>query len=227
MEIHKPKPVHNWRELLTEIGVIVFGIVIAISLEQLVEAWHWAGEVKIAREALRAEIAPISTFYASRLTIAPCMDKKLDAVSDLIRDAAAGRPSPAEGIKFVGLGSVLSDSEWQSERSSQVLTHFPRSELAQMSSFYGQLPDVRQFIHDEANAWAALAVLSDGSQKLEAADLAQLRVNYHLARRYEYLITLIAARELGITKKLAVAYPSPGPELTTARCGVGAAIYKF
>ena len=23
MEIHKPKPVHNWRELLTEIGVVV------------------------------------------------------------------------------------------------------------------------------------------------------------------------------------------------------------
>ena len=33
MEIHKPKPVHNWRELLTEIGVVVIGILIALSLE--------------------------------------------------------------------------------------------------------------------------------------------------------------------------------------------------
>ena len=37
MEIHKPKPVHSWRELLTELGIVVLGICIAISLEQFVE----------------------------------------------------------------------------------------------------------------------------------------------------------------------------------------------
>jgi len=40
MEFHKPKPVHSWREFLTEVGTIVLGILIALSLEQMVETWH-------------------------------------------------------------------------------------------------------------------------------------------------------------------------------------------
>jgi N-acyl homoserine lactone hydrolase len=31
MEIHKPKPVHSWRELLTEIGVVAIGVAIALA----------------------------------------------------------------------------------------------------------------------------------------------------------------------------------------------------
>src|SRR6185437_9249744 len=33
VEIHKPKPVHNWREFLTEIGVVVIGVCIALAAE--------------------------------------------------------------------------------------------------------------------------------------------------------------------------------------------------
>jgi hypothetical protein len=38
MDIHKPKPIHNFREFLSEIGVIVCGVLIALILEQAVEA---------------------------------------------------------------------------------------------------------------------------------------------------------------------------------------------
>ncbi len=41
MEIHKPKAVHRWREFLIEIGTITFGILIALGLEQGIEALHW------------------------------------------------------------------------------------------------------------------------------------------------------------------------------------------
>jgi hypothetical protein len=52
MEIHKPKPVHSWKELLGEIGVIVIGIVIALSGEQLIEANHRAHQRADLRAAL-------------------------------------------------------------------------------------------------------------------------------------------------------------------------------
>jgi hypothetical protein len=47
VEFHKPKPVHNWRELLTEIGVVVIGVCIALAAEQAVEWWHWRGRLCI------------------------------------------------------------------------------------------------------------------------------------------------------------------------------------
>ncbi len=40
MHIHRPKPLHGWREVLFEIGIIVVGIVIAVGLEQTVEFFH-------------------------------------------------------------------------------------------------------------------------------------------------------------------------------------------
>src|SRR5258705_11348027 len=56
MEIHKPKPIHTWRELLTEIGVIVIGVAIALAGEQTVEALHWHYRVNDAMEAIRLEL---------------------------------------------------------------------------------------------------------------------------------------------------------------------------
>jgi len=38
LDIHNPKPVHNFREFLSELGVVVLGIVIALSGEQLIES---------------------------------------------------------------------------------------------------------------------------------------------------------------------------------------------
>ena len=55
MEIHKPKPVHSWKELLSEVGVVVIGIVIALTGEQVVEAVHRQGERTELREALEHE----------------------------------------------------------------------------------------------------------------------------------------------------------------------------
>ena len=57
MEIHKPKPVHNWRELLTEIGVVVIGVCIALAAEQTVEWLRWRSHVAEARAVIATELA--------------------------------------------------------------------------------------------------------------------------------------------------------------------------
>ena len=33
MDIPKPKPIHNWRDFLKEVGIIVLGVCIALSAE--------------------------------------------------------------------------------------------------------------------------------------------------------------------------------------------------
>ncbi|MFX8887306.1 hypothetical protein ABTM83_19805, partial [Acinetobacter baumannii] len=55
MEIHKPKPVHSWRELLSELGVVVVGIMIALGAEQVVETIHRDHQRAELREALRID----------------------------------------------------------------------------------------------------------------------------------------------------------------------------
>jgi len=76
MEFHKPKPVHNWRDLFKEIGIIVIGVSIALAAEQMVEYFHWRNEVSIARKALQDEIISIDRFYIRRIGLAPCEAKQ-------------------------------------------------------------------------------------------------------------------------------------------------------
>ena len=54
--MHKPKPIRTWREFFTEIGVIVLGVLIALGLEQAMEALHWSYRVRDAETAMRAEL---------------------------------------------------------------------------------------------------------------------------------------------------------------------------
>jgi hypothetical protein len=163
---------------------------------------HWQGEVTAARTALRAEMVPIADYYRMRVAIAPCVNRKLEAVSVLIADAAAGRKVETGDLLFNGLGAAIYDSEWQSQRASQTLTHFPRQELALMSAFYGQRQTMEDWSLEEAAAWAHLAVLQDAAQKLGPGDLAQLRVASHLARRYQNAITGNAALQLDVAARL-------------------------
>jgi hypothetical protein len=45
MHIHLPKPLHGWREVAGEVGIIVIGILIALGAEQAVEAIHHRSQV--------------------------------------------------------------------------------------------------------------------------------------------------------------------------------------
>src|SRR5947209_7379021 len=78
MHFHLPKPLHGWRALLGEVGIIVVGVLIALGAEQLVETWHWHGQAEEARAALRSEVRDDDLPQAfTRLAIAPCLDKQL------------------------------------------------------------------------------------------------------------------------------------------------------
>src|SRR5689334_9592983 len=57
VEFHKPKPVHNWREFLSEVGVVVLGVCIALAAEQAVEWWRWRDQVAQARGVIATEMA--------------------------------------------------------------------------------------------------------------------------------------------------------------------------
>ncbi len=37
MHVHLPRPLHGWRELVGEVGVIVLGVLIALGAGQIVE----------------------------------------------------------------------------------------------------------------------------------------------------------------------------------------------
>ena len=70
MEIHKPKPVRDWREFLSEMLVIVLGILIALSGEQLIETLQWRHEVRETETRLGRELGANAAVAMLRLPTA-------------------------------------------------------------------------------------------------------------------------------------------------------------
>ena len=79
MEIHKPKAAHSVREFTIEIATIICGILIALGLEQAVDAWHWSQKVREAEASMRNELVVDDGPQAFvRVAQSPCIKAELD-----------------------------------------------------------------------------------------------------------------------------------------------------
>src|SRR6478609_5451099 len=97
MDVHKPKPIRSWRELLTEVGVIVLSVCIALSAEQAVEWVHWRNQVADARKTIASEMAANTASAVSRLRTQGCTDRRLDALAQILDDATRNGSLPPVG----------------------------------------------------------------------------------------------------------------------------------
>jgi len=89
MEVHRPGATRSWREFISEIGIIVLGVLIALSAEQAVDYLHWHHKLGAAEESMRAELKADRTFALEYAIFAKCTDSYLDRLEfDLLkRDA--------------------------------------------------------------------------------------------------------------------------------------------
>jgi len=81
MDIHKPKPWHNWREFLKELGTIALGVGVALAAEQTVEWLHWREQVAEAREAIASETTQNIAGSIRRMRTVQCTENRLDALA--------------------------------------------------------------------------------------------------------------------------------------------------
>ena len=219
MEIHKPKPVHSWREFLTEIGTITLGVLIALAAEQAVEWLHWQSEVKVARVALHAEIAADNAiFLTRRVAIAPCLERQAQEAGRILDDLEAKRPPGRFTTFHPENGSLLSFNEWESERAAQTLTHFPREELALIGRYYEQLADDKNWMLNETNAWHELSVLRHPPSEIGISDILRLRAALEDAEEDEGLVVQNVRRQLSWSGQLGIAAKPYDPARLAQYC---------
>ena len=218
MDIHKPKPWHSWREFMKELGTIALGVCIALAAEQAVEWWHWQGEVREARKALVAEITRNNSEVMKVLGMGPCLERQTNEAEAILNSVEAGQQPPSFTTFHHEIGIYLSDSEWESERSSQVLTHFPRAELAVMNRYYGQIPILRSLIGPMAQTWTDLSVLRNPPSKLGPDTLVRLRANIDSARHTQTINLFNALAMLNISAEIGVSRPPPQTARSARYC---------
>jgi hypothetical protein len=160
MEIHKPKPVHSWREFLTELGVVVLGICIALGAEQVVERVHEAGLAHEAGAMARSELRANLRNILRRSATEACIDRRLDEVAGFL--AASDRPG-YRPPRWIGrpMVEILNSAGWDAASQSGRAALLDESEQAEFGRLYGQLRDLTQLERDEQKAWAEIRQLED------------------------------------------------------------------
>lgn len=210
MHIHKPKAVHGLREFLSEIGVIVVGILIALSLEAGVDWMHWRHEVREARDQLREELRFDEQVYVHRADVAPCVAANLGRLKGVIADLRAGRRVPAAPVDSPENGPIRHEI-WNSMSSAQVLVHFPRAELRRYGAFYQNVTDIEYFMDRESRVWRQLHLVEADPSALSRPEINSLWLAVGEAEEMGKLAALMSHRQVEIGRELGIQLPKPDP----------------
>ena len=207
MEIHKPKAVHGWRELINEIGVIVIGVLIALGAEQAVEYLHWRHQVAEGREAVHEDLEGIIGQTAEREAYSACIGHRLEDVADILDKASETGRLPPVGRLGVGARRVWTMGSWDAQVAAQVANHFPRDQLLALGSAHDLLAEVAVINRDEFDQWSQLYAIVGPGRRIGEAEIGTLRAalskaNYDakLMRMAAYQINEIAM-EIGLVDK--------------------------
>jgi hypothetical protein len=184
MHIHLPKPLHGWRALLGEIGVVFVGIVLALGAESLLQDYHWHQQVTVSEQAIKGELEPDAFHAYERLLVQPCLRGQLSRLAAALNSRAphwTGMPMAVTNPTTPEVASAPQDDRvlpasyrppnrtmtevaWRNAISVGALDHMNPDRVAQLSAVYANLETWRDSQDEEARAAARLAPLAfDGS----------------------------------------------------------------
>lgn len=177
MHFSLPKPLHGWREFAGEVGIIVVGVLIALSAEQVVESLHWRDTIDAERRALDDDVAAIWKAMSARLVIQQCVDRRLEDLRTVL--GRHGRGEPLRIAAPIGRPAVwtASTASLQIASADQSLSHMP---LAAKRAYFGvfeSYDDFERTANEERASWRTLQLLDDAAT-LDDADWHDLRHAY-------------------------------------------------
>jgi hypothetical protein len=137
MHFHLPKPLHGWRAFVGEIGIIVIGVLIALTAEQFVEHRNWEIQARSARAALTAEIRDDNLPQAyARVAIAPCLDSQLKQLQDAFDHEMDRAQFAPLARNYLPPKRTWDNEAWTAVVATGVLSHGGSQELIQWSLPY-------------------------------------------------------------------------------------------
>jgi hypothetical protein len=170
MEVHKPKLVQNWRELVKEWGIIVLGVLTALLAEQAVQSIEWHHKVDAAIADMKNELSNGDGTQAYvRMAMHDCVESRLNAIRSAAE--AGDRPRSRRLIDSVWLPNNTYDSlARESATASDVASHMPTATMMQFRIAYDVVPQLDRLADRELTDLARLRALPSTGGVLEASE---------------------------------------------------------
>lgn len=208
MEVHKPKLVTNWRELLKEWGIIVLGVLTALLAEQAVQSIEWKHKVNAAVTDMNNELSAGDAPQAyARLAMHDCVARALVELR-----AAVERGDRAQTRALVDK-FWLPTRTWDSlardaATASDVAGHMPHERMLQYRIAYEMIPDEQRIADKELSDVGLLRALPTNGGALETSEkqselqaIEALNVdNDIMAREGRFLLARLRIMSLGLDR---------------------------
>src|SRR5436309_3082393 len=141
MDVHKPKPIRNWREFLKEFGTIVLGVSVALAAEQGVEWWHWKNRVADARAAMLLELRDENAPQAyTRVAARDCYEQQLNIMQSAIETERPRAEIAALIRNYRVPNRSWRTASWDALLASDVASHISPEQLIQWSLQHDNVP---------------------------------------------------------------------------------------
>ena len=227
MHFHLPKPLHGWREFAGEVGIIVFGILIALGAEQVVETVHQKAELHEAEDAMVKELRDDDLPQAfTRTAVYRCYADQLGALKQSVASGDRAKVL-ALAAAYRPIGRTWDEQAWQSAISSQVLVHSGSKRLLGWSQAYVMIPLLGERNTAEQDELPELAASISGEGHLSETQQDRL---YHVISRLQFDNRAMTGQSLVFiryldTQGLRLTPPQQAPVLAELRKIYGACVY--
>jgi hypothetical protein len=203
-----PKPRHrrDWRDILTELAIVVVGVGVALAAQQAAEWLHDRAKAAEARATIREEIARNLGYMVRRDVTEACTANRLDEVDGLIAASAAGK-LPQDAL-WIGMPvmSTMVDGRYKAAVQSGAFSLLSNEEQGGYGFLFGAFEKYNRETEEEMQDWANLRTLEKHPPASPTLDW-QLRSALQMARTHRYalsgsvLTVMTRARSIGITPR--------------------------
>jgi hypothetical protein len=177
----------------------MFGALVALVLEQVVQDWQESRRVAATRQALDQELRDFAVVFRLRAVVSRCVAGKLDAL-----DAVLAAPALAT-LHGVGRPPYYFSSRggWNGAAPELVSRHHGAAVALVYGEAYQGMAEYAALAQREQELWAQLQTLETAPEPASAQRLWHLRETIAGARNANLLLTAIAEQMLARTAEVA------------------------
>lgn len=208
MHIHLPKPLHGWRAFFGEVGVIVLGILIALTLEQMIETIHENKIAGEARDAVKAEVRENLWWLELRGQREPCVRRRLGELDDLLARARRGASTPL--VRYLGTlpHAKITTLRWEANSEAGRASLFSADEQRTLGNMYYTTEQFREAEDQEEIIWSKMRFIQ-GLQQLTPLDVHDLAIFLAEAHYQNWIVLLALHRAHQWAERMHLAAANP------------------
>ena len=213
MHFHLPKPLHGWRALAGEVGIIVLGVLIALAAEQTVERLHWQSEARDFRRAVNHELSMDLVIYEMNQRQQPCTKRRLEELQSYLDRSRDGATVQLSGKIGEPLWMGQYRSVWDN-KDPQVIARIPVEERLKYAALYDEFRLNAGIAQAQTDIWHKFVPFEEPGP-LTLQDRRQLHSLISQARNLSSALdmnwpgTVKEAHDLGIKPE----YPREWPDI--------------